>query len=119
MKTALQPIAGLIRRYGTHFHFRKAPPPHPAAPWKPEQQTASSKTVIGVIQQVQPVRDNDIPDGHTRSIAILMINKGDAVPRPGDHIQDDQNTWRIQTILPIGKSRGDTLVEAIMIGQGG
>jgi hypothetical protein len=48
-----------------------------------------------------------------------MINKGDAVPRPGDHIQDDQNTWRIQTILPIGKSHGDTLVEAIMIGQGG
>jgi hypothetical protein len=119
MKIALQPMAGLIRRYGTHFHFYKAKAGRLATPWKPVSQQTAAKTMIGVIQQMQPVRDSDIPDGQTRCIAILMINKGDAIPRPGDHVQDDQNTWRIQTILPIGKSRGDTLVEAIMIGQGG
>lgn len=119
MKTALQPMAGLIRRYGTHFQFHKAKAGHLSTPWKPAIQNMAAKTMIGVIQQMQPVRDSDIPDGQTRCIAILLISKGDAIPRPGDHIQDDQNTWRIQTILPIGKSRGDTLVEAIMIGQGG
>lgn len=118
MKTALQPIAGLIRRHGTLFRHKRARSAHPSSPWKLDNQSISSKPIMGVLQQTMPVNDRDIPDGQIRSIAVLMIDKGHLIPRPGDHIKDDQNTWRIQTILPIGKSRGDTLVEAIMIGQG-
>lgn len=119
MKIALHPIAGLIRRHGTQFEHEQARPADPSSPWKPDNSIATGNSIVGVIQQMQPVNDRDIPDGHTRSIAILVVDKGNTFPKPGDHIKDTQNIWRIQTILPIGKTRGDTLVEAIMIGQGG
>jgi len=48
-----------------------------------------------------------------------VIDGGITVPAPGDYLEADNSRWRIQTILPIGKSRGSHLVEAVLTGQGG
>lgn len=119
MKIALHPIARLVRRHGRQFRYVAAAEAHSVQPWKPAEATASAILIKGLIQQRIPVRDADIPDGQTRGIAILLIEGEQDTPSPGDFLEADGSRWRIQTILPIGKSRNARLIEAILIGQGG
>jgi hypothetical protein len=119
MKTVLSPIARLVRRFGTSFIHSPAVSARKNQPWKPGATSDHTIEIKGLIQQFIPVRDSDLPDGQVRSVAILVIDGGITVPAPGDYLEADNSRWRIQTILPIGKSRGSHLVEAVLTGQGG
>ena len=119
MKIALHPIARLVRRHGRVFRVSAATEAQTDQPWKPADATAPATLIKGLIQQRIPVRDADLPDGQTRGIAILLIEGDQDTPIPGDFLEADGSRWRIQTILPIGKSREARLIEAILIGQGG
>ena len=119
MKIALHPIARLVRRHGRAFRYVAAAEAHSTQPWKPAEATAPIIHIKGLIQQRIPVRDADLPDGQTRGIAILLIEGDQDTPSPGDFLEADGSRWRIQTILPIGKSRDARLIEAILIGQSG
>ena len=119
MKTVLSPIARLVRRFGTKFSHSSAVSAHQNKPWKPKLETNPTKDITGLIQQLIPVNDPDLPDGQTRAIAILVIDGSQTLPVPGDYLEADHSRWRIQTILPIGKSRGSHMLEAVLTGQGG
>lgn len=118
MKFNVSPITRLIARYGTEINIINNPGPDPRAPWQPADQIVTLIRTKGLIQEMKPVSDPDLPAGSIRAVAIIELLKNYRQPRPGDRLSALDRHWRIETILPVVSHRGVKLVEVVITSAG-
>lgn len=117
MRSTLLPIIRLIRRHGQNLTLERAAPASLQRPWRTVDHTPSGQTLKGVVQMHPANADSSVPEGGLRGIAVLVVDKPQVMPSPGDYLSVNQGRWRIQTVLTVGKHQESTIIEAILAGQ--
>ncbi len=118
MLISTKPIMSLIKTYGMNAEHYPAAAPNKATPWIPSAKTDAPIKLRGILQRVTADNDQDLPDGTLKAVMVLLIEKNQSQPKPGDQIKTDQQSWRITTILPILSDRHNSIVEAIITSIG-
>ncbi len=118
MLISTKPIMSLIKTYGTSVEHYPAASPNQKAPWTPANQTTAPAKLRGILQRITADNDRDLPDGTLKAVMVLLIEKNQSQPKPGDQIKTEQQSWRITTILPILSDRHNAIVEAIITSIG-
>ncbi len=118
MLISTKPIMSLIKTYGMTAEHYPAASPNQTTPWIPNAETNAPTKLRGILQRVTADNDRDLPDGTLKAVMVLLIEKNQSQPKPGDQIKTEQQSWRITTILPILSDRNNSIVEAIITSIG-
>lgn len=118
MKVDIYPLARLIAQHGADIRVVATPEINREKPWQTETGTQSEITVKGLIQQLSPLTDSDLPHGSIKGIVVMILPASNALPLPGNKVYALDRRWSIETIMPISRHRGMALVEAVLISSG-
>lgn len=114
MAMTTRPVVSLIQRYGRSIIHHKKGSALSTAPWKLDDKTTPPAVLMGVLQKVKSERNDALPEGGLKAVIVLLVKSGMENPEPGDWLALDDQSWRINTILPLTKERRYSVLEALV-----
>lgn len=114
MVISSKPIASMIASYGVNIFHKPAPRAMVNSPWKAQSSSTTQQEIKGIIQRIRAEQHPDIPEGGLKAVMVLLVKSTNVLPKPGDQLIVDDQTWRIATILPLTSDRSHTIIETMV-----
>ncbi|MCE2518032.1 MAG: hypothetical protein J4F41_09465 [Alphaproteobacteria bacterium] len=118
MPITAKPVVSLIQSYGVAITHRPAVAASPVTPWKTTAAVSAPVVLKGLVHRIRSDQNPDLPEGRLKAVMVLLVRSGETLPRPGDGLAHDGQSWRISTILPLISDRRHTLIEALVTSGG-
>ena len=115
---SVKPVMRFVMRHGVDITHHPQASASADAPWALSSDVPPSVVLKGLIQRIRAESSPDMPQGGFRAVAVLVISKGIAKPRPGDSLEAEDQHWRIKAVLPLARHRSGEMVEASLVSYG-
>ena len=110
-----QAVTSLITTYGVEIRHVRRPEADAQSPWKVSNSGAGQPVIFkGLIQRLKADQRDRLPEGGIKAVMIILLDKGQKSPQPGDELKVEGVGWRAATVLPLSERRASRLMEVMV-----